>query len=55
VNKTTLYCPKCGNKLKIKYCSNSNRQCKEGHLFKFFTREKLLIMIECKSVYDEVW
>jgi len=51
----TLYCPICGKKLKIRYCNKGNRKCSNGHLFKFFRREGLLILIQCKNVFDEVW
>lgn len=51
----SLTCPICGLKLKVKYCGDGNRECKNGHLFKFVYRDGLLIMIQCKDVFDPLW
>jgi len=51
----SLFCPICGLKLKAKYFGNANRECKNGHKFKFAYRGGLLIMIQCKDVLDPLW
>ena len=51
----TESCPICGLKLKIKYCGKPRRGCKNGHKFIVFYRDNLVILIQCKDVWDAVW